>query len=205
MCLQLANHPTPPGSSSEHSCEFGEWTVIEQAICTESGHSYSAVETEPTCTRQGYTTHTCGSCGNSYVDTYIDGTHDFKQSDTCEGCGQNIVDVAVEICDMSATEYDSVRGYVVPRTDVNYDAYIKGTGAMKDYPADNPYYIPFFDSGYTFVSAYIGDNVTSIGGLAIYGCSSLTSKAIPDDVISIDDFVFAGCKNLANVIFEDPH
>ena len=34
-------------------------------------HSYTAVVTAPTCTEKGYTTHTC-SCGDSYVDTYVD-------------------------------------------------------------------------------------------------------------------------------------
>jgi len=34
-------------------------------------HSYNSVVTPPTCTEQGYTTHTC-ECGESYVDTYVD-------------------------------------------------------------------------------------------------------------------------------------
>ena len=34
-------------------------------------HSYTAVVTPPTCTEKDYTTHTC-SCGDSYVDTYVD-------------------------------------------------------------------------------------------------------------------------------------
>ena len=34
-------------------------------------HKYDAVTTEPTCTEQGYTTHTC-TCGDSYVDSYVD-------------------------------------------------------------------------------------------------------------------------------------
>ena len=34
-------------------------------------HSYTAAVTAPTCTEKGYTTHTC-SCGDSYVDTYVD-------------------------------------------------------------------------------------------------------------------------------------
>ena len=34
-------------------------------------HSYKAIVTAPTCTAKGYTTHTC-SCGDSYVDTYVD-------------------------------------------------------------------------------------------------------------------------------------
>ena len=34
-------------------------------------HRYKDVVTAPTCTEKGYTTHTC-SCGDSYVDTYVD-------------------------------------------------------------------------------------------------------------------------------------
>ncbi|MBR2800492.1 MAG: leucine-rich repeat domain-containing protein, partial [Oscillospiraceae bacterium] len=34
-------------------------------------HAYTEVVTAPTCTEQGYTTHTC-ECGDSYVDTYTD-------------------------------------------------------------------------------------------------------------------------------------
>ena len=35
------------------------------------GHNYNSVVTAPTCTAQGYTTHTCSRCGNSYKDSYI--------------------------------------------------------------------------------------------------------------------------------------
>lgn len=43
-------------------------------------HSYGSVVTAPTCTEQGYTTHTCSVCGDSYVDTYIDATgHSFGE------------------------------------------------------------------------------------------------------------------------------
>ena len=34
-------------------------------------HSYEAKVTSPTCTEQGYTTHTCTVCGDSYVDSYV--------------------------------------------------------------------------------------------------------------------------------------
>ena len=35
-------------------------------------HDYQAVVTAPTCTADGYTTHTCSKCGDSYEDTYVD-------------------------------------------------------------------------------------------------------------------------------------
>ena len=46
-------------------------TTFRCVRAQEHEHSYTAVVTAPTCTEKGYTTHTC-SCGDSYVDTYVD-------------------------------------------------------------------------------------------------------------------------------------
>ena len=35
------------------------------------GHSYTAKVTVPTCTAQGYTTHTCSRCSDTYKDSYV--------------------------------------------------------------------------------------------------------------------------------------
>ena len=40
-------------------------------VARECPHSYSSIVTPPTCTEQGYTTHTCSKCGDSYKDTYV--------------------------------------------------------------------------------------------------------------------------------------
>lgn len=45
----------------------------------------------------------------------------------------------------------------------------------------------------------IPDGVTSIGYIAFYDCSSLTSVTIPDSVKSIGKWAFSGCSNLATV------
>ena len=50
------------------SSAFATFRCIRE---TAHEHSYTAVVTAPTCTEKGYTTHTC-SCGDSYVDTYVD-------------------------------------------------------------------------------------------------------------------------------------
>ena len=75
----------------DHS--WGAWTVTKQPTATTTGtkertcsvckkketatipvtthtHSYTTKVVAPTCTAQGYTLHTCSSCGDSYKDTY---------------------------------------------------------------------------------------------------------------------------------------
>ena len=182
-----------------YTCACGDSYVDTYVDAESTSHSYSSVVTDPTCTEQGYTTHTC-HCGDSYVDTYVDafGVHNFQQSDTCEYCGQNIADVAVEAFDMSATEDDNVMGYAVPRLDGNYDAYIKGIGAMKQYEY---YETPFKNSKRNLANAYIGEGVTTIGNYAFYLCNSLTSVVIPDSVTTIGSSAFYNCGSLISVAF----
>ena len=45
-------------------------TVVDHMIT----HTYEDEITDPTCTEQGYTTHICSSCGDSYMDTYVEPT-----------------------------------------------------------------------------------------------------------------------------------
>ena len=58
-------------------------------------HSYEAVVTAPTCTADGYTTYTCSACGDSYVDSYVAGDHNYENG-ACTGCGQQLVE-AIEL------------------------------------------------------------------------------------------------------------
>ena len=63
-------------------CLYGHinWLAVNHT------HEYTATVTSPTCTRRGYTTHTC-ACGKSYVDDYVDAMgHDYGDI-TCTRCG----------------------------------------------------------------------------------------------------------------------
>ena len=66
-------------------------------------HSYEPVVTPPTCTEKGYTTHTC-SCGDSYVDSYVDAGHTLTQvgakAPTCTEVGHEAYEYCTE-CDYS--------------------------------------------------------------------------------------------------------
>ena len=63
--------------------------------------------------------------------------------------------------------------------------------------------------GYAFsgctslTSITIPDSVTEIGGYAFRDCSSLTSITIPDSVTSIGWYAFSGCSSLTSIIIPD--
>ncbi len=50
----------------------GEEILRESIIEEAPGHSYTETVTAATCTAQGYTTHTCERCGESYRDSYTE-------------------------------------------------------------------------------------------------------------------------------------
>ena len=66
-------------------------------------HSYDAVITLPSCTQEGFTTHTCKFCGDSYTDNYVD------------AWGHNFAEGVCSICGASET----VRGDIDGNTQVN--------------------------------------------------------------------------------------
>ena len=58
-------------------------------------HHYTAAVTPPTCTGQGYTTHSC-ACGDSYTDSFVAATgHQYSAEHICTNCGQQ--DPAVQV------------------------------------------------------------------------------------------------------------
>ncbi len=58
-----------------------------------NGHDYASVVTAPGCMTDGYTTHTCTTCGHSYKDSYVNATgHSWNAATcttpmTCKNCG----------------------------------------------------------------------------------------------------------------------
>ena len=53
-------------------------------------HDYQAVVTEPTCTAEGYTTHTCSICADTYKDSETPALGHTTDNGTCENCGKEI-------------------------------------------------------------------------------------------------------------------
>jgi len=58
-------------TEGKHCSNCGE-VFVAQEIIPALGHKYESAVTNPTCEEQGYTTHTCSVCSDSYKDTYVE-------------------------------------------------------------------------------------------------------------------------------------
>ena len=67
-----------------YTCECGAaYTETIEAL----GHNYTSVVTDPTCTKTGYTTHTCSDCGDTYTSNYISSLgHNYTSVVTAPTC-----------------------------------------------------------------------------------------------------------------------
>ncbi|MBQ7294801.1 MAG: InlB B-repeat-containing protein [Clostridia bacterium] len=140
---------------------LGEYVIDEEATCTHAGskhkectvcdyetaaeeipqlsHNYDSVVTDPTCTAEGYTTHTCSRCSDSYVDSYVDANgHSWIAADcdspkTCSVCdatdGEALGhDYDAVITDPTCTE-DGYTTHTCSRCSDSYvDSYVDANG-----------------------------------------------------------------------------
>lgn len=95
------------GYKDSYAETFCKWAGIPFEVIEEPHtHSYTAVVTPPTCTEQGFTTHTC-TCGDSYVDTYTQATgHSWSgwQVEIAANCTEKGVEIRQCSNDNSHTE-----------------------------------------------------------------------------------------------------
>ncbi len=87
-----------PNDGTHHAyLQLPDGTTTEMEIVRPNAnqHIYTSAVTAPTCTEQGYTTHTC-ACGDSYVDSYTDalghsyGTWKQTKAPTCTAKGTKV-------------------------------------------------------------------------------------------------------------------
>ena len=67
--VSATGHSLPEGADCTHA---GHCTVCGTELGTALGHEYNEVVIAPTCTTDGYTTHTCSRCGDTYKDSETD-------------------------------------------------------------------------------------------------------------------------------------
>ncbi len=118
---------TRGGLTEGSHCEECGVIFVAQNSVPSTGHIYNSSDTAPTCKAQGYTTHTCENCGDSYRDTYLATIpHSYASSATeptcteegyttytCEGCGDSYKTAYVNARGHSFGEWTALDGYTV--------------------------------------------------------------------------------------------
>ena len=143
-------------TEGKHCSECGE-ILIRQITVAATGHDYSSVVTAPTATQQGYTTHTCNTCGDTYVDSYVSAVGSVGLAYTVNS--DNLTCTVTGIGECTDTEI------VIPEVIDGYTVTAIGSYAFSW--CDN------------VTGIIIPDSVTSIGEYALSYCTSLESITLP--------------------------
>ena len=138
-------------------------------------HNYKSVVTKPTCTKQGYTTYSCG-CGHVSVSDYVEATGHTMSKFKCQTCGYTGGQ-----CGENLYWELSSDGVLT----------LTGSGAMTSH--DWTTYVN------KIKSVVIPEGVTSICDSALYECVYLTEITIPGTVTAIGKKAFSKCKALTTI------
>ena len=111
----------------------------------------------------------------------------------CTGLKEITIPASVEIADNSASSTAAFYGC----TNIEKVTLTKGTGTMK-ISSDTSYY-PWDKSREKLKEVVIEDGVTNIIASAFYGCTALTSVALPGSLTSIGNNAFYNCTSLAEI------
>ena len=133
------------GLTEGKHCSVCDAVLVAQETVDALGHDYDSVVTNPTCTEEGYTTHTCSVCGDTYTDNEVaaiahkNKVHHEEVDATCldagtieywscPDCNKNFSD---EACETEVTDL------VIPQKDHSYTGEIRNDGDTHSFKCVN--------------------------------------------------------------------
>ena len=209
---------TAPGSTGGTACFICGQVVESATELPATGHDYTTVVTQPTCTEDGRITATCSRCGDTVVTRpSIDPStgeathpellatgHQFTvKTVTKEATLTSIGECEAECTNCGITEMQTY--YIATGScgeDVTYQLdhrthtlTLSGSGPMTDYSVntDSPFY------QLTGLEALVIESgVTSVGECAFYGCTGLRAVTFSKTVTTVGNRAFYGCTALTD-------
>ena len=182
LCLAACNQEQEQAHTPEHTHSFGEWSVSEDATCTEEGVKVRY------CDCGEMQSEAIPAIGHNYVDN------------VCDKCSQ--VTLAAGLYDQNdklLASWDTlVDTYGFNIQKLYYSSYDSASSTTSLY-----YILNNNPELSTASKLVIDNNITIIGTFAFSDCDSLTSVIIGDGVITIWDMAFEKCSNLTSVVLGD--
>ena len=146
-------------------------------------HNYVSVITEPTKIEDGYTTHTCTVCGDSFKDSYVDAIGSIGLSYKVNEDGITCTITGIGTCEDGDIYFPTcIDGYTVT--------------AIGEKVFENLAHVK---------SIHISKTVTDIANKAFYKCVSITEIRIPENVRCIGTQIFLGCESLTTVYYDSTY
>lgn len=175
---------------------------------------YTDAVTDPTCDKQGYTSHTC-ECGRRYYDNITDPIgHNYIDGE-CSRCGKFNYTTGLDytlsddgkyyICTGigKATEKDIIfpsKYNGKPVTAIKDNAFEESKLTSVTIPESiNDIGICAFHLCKELKSVTFLDGVSQISQYSFYWCTGLTTLTIPDSVVSVGEGAFENCANLKSI------
>ena len=144
-------------------------------------HSFTAVVTPPTCTQEGFTTHTC-ECTASYTDSFVAAYgHDYR-------------DGKCQICEIPMAQFADNLTWGM---DMNGKLTISGNGAMPNFSSMKD--APWYEFRNDIQEIVLEPGVTSVGSYAFSGCGQVTKITLPEGLTKIGFCAFSSCGSLAEI------
>ncbi len=220
LCACAEQNDTSDDASHTH--EYGEWTVITAATCTEDGSKERVCacgekqteniaatghgETEirdavaATCGADGYTGDTyCKVCDGKIADgDKIPATKEHAFADgVCKECGRKEKSEGLKY-----ELNDDGESYSVTDIGTCTDTHVFIPDSYDGKPVTGIGYAAFaYCKDLTDIT--IGKNITNVEEYAFYDCSSLTGFELPDGITTIGKGMFSGCAALASITIPD--
>ena len=140
----------------------------------ECDHSYEKTVTPPTCTKAGEEKFSCTKC-------------DYYYTTKIEAIGIGVHNVQNGVCTVCGGKESTPGLKYIRNADGTYTVTGKGSCRETD----------------IVIGIYNNRDVTTIGKMAFYYCTSLTSIVIPEGVTVIGDNAFQSCTSLTSIELPD--
>ena len=144
-------------------------------------HVFTTKVTAPTCTQEGFTTHSC-DCGESYDDSFVAPLgHDYR-------------DNKCQICNTPMAPITETLSWGL---DMNGVLTISGTGAMPNFASSKE--APWYSQRDQIQKVILEPGVTSVGDYGFSGCPNLTEVVLPDGLEKLGFCAFSSCGQLETI------